>query len=117
MFNFNSCIICGDSIPDPVCRSCYIKQINILLNDFKIHPLAIKIILNGIKNKYPIETLNDTECILCNKGNVSICRYCFSVIFIRILRELNFSEDLIGDFGFNPLCDKISSEHECALKI
>ena len=117
MLNSNSCIICEDSISDPVCRSCYLKQINILLNDFKIHPIANEIILRKIKNKFPIETLNNTECILCLKENVTMCRYCFSVILRDILRELNFTEDLIENFGFNPLDEERFLERESRAKM
>jgi hypothetical protein len=111
MFSSNSCIVCEDSISDPVCRSCYIKQIDILLDEFKVHPIAKEIIFRKIKNKFPTETLNDTECILCRKDNVTICRYCFSIILRDILRELNFSDDLIENLGFNPMHEEISSEN------
>lgn len=106
MFNSNACVICGDSITDPVCRNCYIKQTGVLLNDQKVHSLANEVILSKIKNKFPIETLNDTECVLCRKDNVSLCRYCFSVILMRALRELNFSEDLIKNFQYNPMYEE-----------
>jgi hypothetical protein len=76
----NSCVICADSISDPVCRSCYIKQIEILLNDFKAHFMAKEIILRKIKNKFPLETLNETECILCQRENATLCRYYFSIM-------------------------------------
>jgi hypothetical protein len=98
MFNSNSCVICEDSITDPICRSCYIKQTTILLNDLKVHSIAKEIILNKIKDKFPIETLNNTECILCKRDTVTICSYCFSLILSSVLRELNFTENLIENF-------------------
>jgi hypothetical protein len=117
MLSSNSCIICEDSISDPVCRSCYIKQIEILLNDFKFHPIANEIILRKIKNKFPLESLNDMECILCKKETVTMCRHCFSILLNNILRELNFTEDLIEDFGFNPMYEEIFLERESRPKI
>ena len=102
MFNFNSCIICEDSISDPACGVCYIKQIKVLLNDFKFHYIAKETILRKIKNEFPIESLNNTKCILCQREKVTICRHCFSIILVSVLRELNFTEDLIEEFGFNP---------------
>jgi hypothetical protein len=116
MLNSNSCIICQDSISDPVCRSCYLKQVKILLNDFEVHPIAKEIILRKIKRRFPVEFLNDTQCILCKKENVSMCRHCFSVILIDILRELNFTENLIEEFGFNPMNKEIFLEKESRLK-
>jgi len=117
MFNSNSCIVCEDSISDPVCRSCYIKQIGILLNDLHLHEIAGEIILNKIKGKFPISNLNNTKCILCGREKVTMCRYCFSIILTNILRELNFTEDLIEDFGYNSEYDEFPSKHECILNI
>jgi len=98
--------VCEDSISDPVCKGCYIKQIEILLNDLNLPDIAKEIILRKIKNKFPIETINDTECILCRKDNVAICSYCFSIILKNILRELNFSEDIIESFGYNLIYEE-----------
>jgi hypothetical protein len=97
----NSCVICNDSISDPVCRNCYLKQISLLLNDLEMHSMAKEVILSRIKEKFPVEVINDTECILCRQENVPLCRHCFSEILVRILRELNFTENSIEDFGFN----------------
>lgn len=112
MLNSNSCIICEDSISDPVCRRCYLKQIGVLLNDLYLHEITNEIILKKIKNEFPTKILNDTECILCKMKNVSICRYCFSIILTKILRELNFPEYLIKNFGYNPMYEEISLEEE-----
>ena len=117
MLSSNPCILCEDSIYDPVCRSCYIKQIKVLVNDFKFHPMAKEIILKKIKNKFPIETLNNFECILCQSENVTMCRYCFSIILRNILRELNFTEDLIEEFGFNPIHEETSLGRESRTKV
>ena len=100
MFSSNSCATCGDSITDPICRNCYIKQTQILLQDLKINPMIKNFIFNKIKKEYPIDTLNDTECILCKKESVTLCRYCFSVILMKILSEINFPEDLIEIFRY-----------------
>lgn len=102
MYNFNSCITCNDSITDPVCRNCYLKQTEVILGDLGVHSMAKEIILSQVKEKFPIETLNNTKCILCKKENVTLCRYCFSVLLIRILRELNLSESLIKNFYYTP---------------
>jgi hypothetical protein len=70
-----------------------------------------------LKNIFHSETLNDTECILCKNENVSMCRYCFSVALIRILRELNFTEDLIKNFGDNQMLGEASLENGSAPEI
>ena len=112
MLHSNSCIVCADSISDPVCRSCYLKQIEILLDDFKLHPIVREITLGKLKDKFPLESLHDMECILCRRETVTMCRYCFSIILRDILRELNFTEDLIEEFGFNPMHEELFLERE-----
>jgi len=101
IFSSNLCATCSDCISDPVCRKCYIKQVSILLNDFGLPEIGNKIVLDKIKKKFPIENLNETKCILCREQNVILCRYCFSLLLTGILREMNFTEDLIEQFGFN----------------
>jgi len=73
------------------------------LNDLNLHELIEEVILNEVKNRFPEGTLNNTECILCRKDNVVICRYCFSIILTGILRELCFSEEMIENFGYNEI--------------
>jgi len=103
----NSCIMCKYSISDPICRNCYIKQTEILLNDLELPEMVTVIISNKLKKKVPIETLNDMGCILCKRENVSMCRYCFSIILTNILRELNFTEELINNFKYSPIYEEL----------
>lgn len=117
MINFNLCAICGDSITDPICKSCYIKQTLVLLVDLKISPITNDFINKKLKEISLLETLNDTECILCKKDTASICHYCFSIALIRILREINFPENLIENFEYLPIYDENSLENENKLNI
>jgi hypothetical protein len=65
---------------------------------------------NKLKRTFNPESMNDAECIICKKNHLSTCRYCFSLVLIRTLRELNFTEDLIDGFGYNPLYGEVSLE-------
>ncbi|MFA5764453.1 MAG: hypothetical protein WC915_06615 [archaeon] len=112
MFNSTACVICKDSISDPVCRGCYLKQIEILLGDLNLDEITNKLILKKIKNKFPIETFNEIDCMLCRKDKVIICRYCFSIILIKILRDFNFTEEVIENFGYNQMYEENSLEKE-----
>jgi len=118
MFDSNSCAICKYPITDPVCRGCYIKQTKASLQDLEMNSVTINFILNKVKNTLNAETLNDTECILCKKDNVSVCGYCFSVILTKTLKELNFTDDMIENFqhqsGYEEN-DQISFEDENVL--
>ena len=110
MFSKTSCVTCGDSVTDPVCRNCYIKQTRVLLNDLEVNTRISNFIFDKIKDRFPIENTSYTRCILCRKENVTLCRYCFSILLIKILRELNFTEDLIENFEYDPVYGEISSE-------
>ena len=117
MVSSNACAVCKYSITDPVCKSCYIKETRVLLNDLKVDSMIsdyIKVKLKKIA--YP-EYLNDTECILCRKENVYICRYCFSVLLLRVLRELNFTEDLIKNFKYNSVYGEVSLATESIFEV
>lgn len=117
ILNSNLCTVCEDSISDPVCRNCYIKQVGILLNDLNLHEIAIEIILNKIKDDFPISNINNTRCILCGKEKVTMCRYCFSIILRNILRELNFTENSINNMGYNLAYNEFPFKHKCKLNI
>ena len=117
MFDSNSCAICKYPITDPVCRGCYIKQTKASLQDLEMNSVTINFILNKVKNTLNAETLNDTECILCKKGVVYICRYCYSILLLRVLRELNFTEDLIKNFKYNSVYGEVSLATESMFNI
>ena len=87
MCSSNSCVVCGYSISDPVCGRCYIKQTGILLKELNPHETSNEIILRKIKNKFPTETLNDSECILCKKDNLSLCLYCFYIMSRNLIEN------------------------------
>lgn len=101
MNDFTSCVICEDSITDPVCVNCYINQTITLLNHLNVNSITRNIIIHKLKATSKLDTLNETECILCKKGTVTVCRYCFSWRVTRVLRELRFPENLIVNFQYN----------------
>jgi len=106
MFEMTSCMICGNSIKDPICRVCYVKQTKILLNDLKIHSIPKDYINDKLKKILNLESLGNIKCILCKKDIVNICHHCFLESLITILREINFSEDLIENFEYVPMYEE-----------
>lgn len=74
------------------------KQTGAVLSDLRLHSMAKEIILNNIKNKFSAESLNDTECVLCKRDNVTLCRHCFSAILRRVLVEISFPEEMMENF-------------------
>ena len=81
------CTICLESITDPVCTYCYIKQVRMWFNDLKIDPIFKKFAINKIKNKLLFEGVSEIDCILCGSENVDVCFYCFGFMTVQVLRE------------------------------
>jgi len=89
----------------------------VLLNDLGVDSMISDYIKIKLKNVNYSESLNDTECILCKKGVVYICRYCYSILLLRVLRELNFTEDLIKNFKYNSVYGEVSLATESMFNI
>lgn len=93
------CINCFEGITNPVCEKCFLKQIEYWLIDRKVGSESRKIIIKNIKNQMPKgETLNEIECIICGKENVSLCSYCFFLKVVKVLKTLHFKEDAMENF-------------------
>ncbi len=112
MFSINSCSKCGYTITDPLCPKCYMKQTKAILKDLNINPMINELISAKLKTAISVETMNEITCISCKKENVTLCRYCFSILLTRILQELNFPENLMKEFEYNRSFEDISLENE-----
>jgi len=109
-FKMTSCTICGDLIKDPICKDCYAKQAEILLEDLEIHYIPKLFINSKLKNILDSKSLENTKCILCNGDITNICHCCFLEFFITILREINLAENLIGKFEYAPLYEEFKDK-------
>ena len=111
----NNCNICFEPINDPICIYCYIKQIRNLLRDKGLNVFVTRFIINKLKNKFTLEWINETDCLLCKKESISICFFCFSKIMINTLEELNFSEQDLENF--REIFRYNSSEYETSIAL
>lgn len=93
-----NCSVCLEPISNPICINCYLKEIYSWMQGMKIREIPRNVILEIIRRKLNIDTNNETRCILCYKGYVGICSYCFFSTVERILKELNFSKKLLESF-------------------
>jgi len=94
----NLCVNCYESITNPVCESCHMREVRMWLEDKNIDAIRKSVILAAIKRAMPDEAMNETTCILCGKNTLSTCSYCFFLITARILKELNLGKELVIDF-------------------
>jgi len=95
----SNCSLCLETITDPVCIKCYLRQVKHWFNDLNIDAIFKKFAVEKIKQRLNFETLNETNCILCRKENVNVCFFCFAFITVEILRELNIPDSLIENFS------------------
>ncbi|MEA3329866.1 MAG: hypothetical protein U9Q06_03925 [Nanoarchaeota archaeon] len=92
------CVECSQVITNPICEQCHLKEVEFWLHDVCLDSLARSIILETIKRRSNHDTLNEGECILCNQNPLSICSYCFFLICMRTMIELNVSSKILGNF-------------------
>jgi hypothetical protein len=96
------CKNCFESITNPICKDCFIIQIDYYLKDKKINNEERKLILNKINVQLSTEAFNNpeeqTECILCKKEEVSVCSYCLFLRISRILKKIGIKKELTDDF-------------------
>lgn len=96
----NICIICEEVTTDPVCVECHIKHALLLLSDLRMKSLIVDFIERKLRNKFNFETQNDSlnECIFCKDDNVFVCDYCFSTRLMKLLKQLEFTNNNIESF-------------------
>jgi hypothetical protein len=100
MKQYGLCIDCYESITNPICVNCFIKQINHWLKDNRLNPETKKVLIYEIKKE--LNNINnreaETTCTVCHKNDVSICSYCFFLRVNKILTKLHMSKELKNQF-------------------
>ena len=95
----NKCLVCYESITDPICINCYLKQLKYWFKDQEINPLIKSFVIKKIKERVDILSSSRDNCILCNNEDVDICYYCFGYITSEILFELNLPDEITESFA------------------
>ena len=88
------CVLCLQTITNPICKDCYMAQLKAFLNHIGINKKKTKEVLKKVNNKMTYESLNDERCIKCKK-RTTICSYCFFYHTGKILRKMNFNKDFM----------------------
>ena len=69
----NLCERCYEPITNPVCVTCYLREIVSWLNDQNIEPMKKTIIYTMLKEYFSGENPNLSTCVLCNTKKLSVC--------------------------------------------
>lgn len=86
--NQEVCELCLRRITNPVCTNCYLKHVRSWLRDFGLSEKKIERAIEIVRTRLPQETLNKSNCVLCDKEVVSICMYCSFLRTSQILIQL-----------------------------
>ena len=94
----NLCVQCYESITNPVCEACHIKQVETWLRDQDLTRGEKARILADITKAMPEEAMNENVCILCGKHTLSTCSYCFFLVSARVLKKAGLSNEALRNF-------------------
>lgn len=92
-----TCASCWQPITNPICESCFIRQVSSWLINIDMTALPKEIIISALKQEISHDTLNEEECIFCG-NHVDICSYCFVEKASRIFRRLGLRKEFIQSF-------------------
>ncbi|MFW6282713.1 MAG: hypothetical protein ACOC1P_01500 [Minisyncoccales bacterium] len=99
MKNYYLCQDCLYTITNPICTSCFSKQVLNWIIEKKPPKKQITKINFFIKNmiRENEENPSDIRCVICNQQTVSLCTYCFSERAKKFI-EKNMSEEIVKQF-------------------
>ena len=92
------CVVCSQEITNPICAKCHKNHILVWLQDHPIAEDVKKEIQSNINKKLIKETDNETKCIICGKGTVSICSYCFYFNVEKIINKESLPNEILKEF-------------------
>lgn len=95
---FYECLVCKESIYNPLCQQCLNQQLEVWLTSYpdlseKLKP-KIKKFIDLAHN----ETEESLTCISCKDKKVTICPYCFTEFVLSQLKKLKANKQIIREF-------------------
>ena len=98
------CSECTEIITEPICISCFEKQVVSWLHEQKISPdekLNIKNNVWNIVEDCRLLPLSDFNCIICSKRMHNICNYCLMKETLEIITNQSAHEEIGMIFNCN----------------
>lgn len=98
-FNHNDCLNCGESIFNPICPECILRQFRSWI---KVYPALANIEKNitHFVNCHKTFASKSQRCITCNKHSSYLCPYCFTEYIYNLLKQAKLSKLILGEFLF-----------------
>jgi len=93
------CTICVQTITNPLCPSCFSRQVITWIRDKHLPPYKVKKIRRYLEILIgeAEETPSDIVCIICDSKRVNICTHCFTERAFKIV-EKNSNQEVTEDF-------------------
>lgn len=116
------CYECNNVLSDPACVNCYMREINVWLNEQNISPGRENEFLSEIEETLLSKNYNQQLCILCKDRSSALCSYCFFLNVHKILKRQRLSPEQIESFeqSFNynlPSQKHINLQHKKLINI
>jgi hypothetical protein len=93
------CVNCLEPISNPICRDCYLNEIEVWMDDNQLSDSKKRYFIKKIREKTNIKTnICNSKCILCKKNQINFCSYCIFLISVKILIKMNLSSKIIENF-------------------
>ena len=95
---FYECLVCKESIYNPLCQNCLVNQMQAWLTSYpdlnkKLMP-KLKRFLRDVHN----ETDEGVACAACKSKKASVCPYCFTEFVLGQLKKLQVHKQVIREF-------------------
>jgi len=84
---------------DPVCLTCYNKELLAWLRDNVKHKYMINYIIRKVSRKLSLSVIDLDYCILCRRHGFFISKKDYFSEVKRILQEINISDGVINNFS------------------
>ena len=94
----NECILCSESINQPICHQCLAKQVKTWLSYYPDIKKKLSPKINSFVKEVEDLIVETSPCVACNTNKTALCPYCFTDKIYRILKNSRTSPMVIGDF-------------------
>lgn len=95
---FYECLVCKESMYNPLCQSCLAQQMEVWLTSYPDLGKKLKPKLKKFLQEVHNETDEALTCVACKNKKASVCPYCFTEFMLSQLKKSNANKQIIREF-------------------
>lgn len=92
-----NCKDCLQPIINPICESCFIRQISAWLKNIDMTAMPRSIIISQLRKNISPDSMNEQECVICG-NHVDICPHCFVLKTSKLFKKIGLTSDFVQSF-------------------